>query len=203
MQLVNCRWIFKVQTCRKSSNMTKSNRMLKVLKEELRSITALNFIAKSSNIGEKIFWATLAISGTLFIYDAVSSQLETWKSNPILKTQEKIELKDLPILDITFCHKAMLKYGPTERFLNDINPKVDEISKEVLAIRNEYLKVQFEKFKDQFGDSDFCDWLFDNNVFSKDRYNDHIILGKLTSEEIEKLNKSCKVCGCVHLNTDS
>ena len=63
--------------------------------------------------------------------------------------------------------------------------------------------MQFEKFKDQFGDSDFCDWLFDNNVFSKDRYNDHIILGKLTSEEIEKLNKSCKVCGCVHLNTDS
>ena len=117
--------------------MTKSNRMLKVLKEELRSITALNFIAKSSNIVEKIFWATLAISGTLFIYDAVSSQLETWKSNPILKTQEKIELKDLPILDITFCHKAMLKYGPTERFLNDINPKVDEIPKEVLAIRNE------------------------------------------------------------------
>ena len=168
--------------------------MLKALKDELRAITALNFIAKSSNIIEKIFWATLAISGTIFIYDAVTSQLETWKSNPILKTKERIELKDLPILDLTFCHKAMLKYGPAERFLNDINPKVDKIPKEVLAIRNEYLKVQFEKIKDQIGDRDFCDWLFDKKVFSNDRYNDHIILSQITSDEIKKLNSSCKVC---------
>ena len=71
---------------------------------------------------------------------------------------------------------------------------MDKIPKEVLAIRNEYLKVQFEKIKDQIGDRDFCDWLFDKKVFSNDRYNDHIILSQITSDEIKKLNSSCKVC---------
>lgn len=167
----------------------KSNHKLRALKDELRSISSLNFIAKSSNFIEKIFWATIAICGTLFIYDAMKSQLESWNSNPILKTQETLELKDLPIPDITLCHKAMLKYGPAERLINFIEPEKD-VPKEVLAIRNEFLKVQFEKVKDQFGSKDFCQWLFN---LEKDQKEDNIILSKINNKEFETLQQDCKV----------
>ena len=167
----------------------KSNHKLQALKDELRSISSLNFIANSSNIIEKIFWATIAICGTLFIYDAMKSQLESWNSNPILKTQETLELKDLPIPDITLCHKAMLKYGPAERLINFIEPEKD-VPREVLVIRNEFLKVQFEKMKDHFGEKDFCQWLFG---LEKDERHDNLILGKVPDNEIGQLETICKV----------
>ena len=58
------------------------------VKEELRNITTLNLIASTSSILEKIFWALIAICGTLFIYDVVYIQLENWKQNPTLVTRE-------------------------------------------------------------------------------------------------------------------
>ena len=119
----------------------------------------------------------------------MKSQLESWNSNPILKTQETLELKDLPIPDITLCHKAMLKYGPAERLINFIEPEKD-VPKEVLAIRNEFLKVQFEKVKDQFGSKDFCQWLFN---LEKDQKEDNIILSKINNKEFETLQQDCKV----------
>ena len=49
---------------RKAKNMSPK---FQKIKEELRNITTVNLISNTSSILEKIFWALIAILGTLFI----------------------------------------------------------------------------------------------------------------------------------------
>ena len=129
------------------------------LKEELRNITTLNLIANTSSILEKIFWALIAIFGTLFIYDVVYIQLDYWQENPSLVTKEILPLSHLPLPSITFCHKGFQKYGPVETLANFIDPD-KKVPKEVLSIRNEFLKVQFLEIKQRLNGTNYCEWLF-------------------------------------------
>ena len=134
-------------------------RML-AIKDELRNITTLNLIANTSSILEKIFWALIAICGTLFIYDVVYIQLQNWQENPSLATKEIQHLSNMPIPSITFCHKGFQKFGPVENLANLIKPEKG-VPKEVLSIRNEFLKVQFLKIKHRIDKgSNYCEWLF-------------------------------------------
>ena len=129
------------------------------VKEELRNITTVNLIASTTNVLEKILWALIAIFGTLFIYDVVDTQLNFWNENPILITRQMIELSEMPLPAMTFCHKGLQKYGSMERLVNliDSNKKVP---KEILALRNEFLKARYKKTASQLGGMAFCSWLF-------------------------------------------
>ena len=129
------------------------------LKDELRNITTLNLIANATNCLEKIIWASIAILGTLFIYEVMFIQLENWRIDPTLMTKEMKKLSDMPLPSLTFCHKGFQKYGVVERLANLIDPG-KEVPKEVLAIRNEFLKVQFQKINNKLDGTDFCGWLF-------------------------------------------
>ena len=157
------------------------------VKEELRNITTLNFIASTSSILEKIFWALIAILGTLFIYDVVYIQLENWKDNPTLVTREMKKLSDMPLPSMTFCHKGLQKYGPVEHFGNFIDPE-KEIPEEVFAIRNEFLKVQFEKIKVDLSNTKFCEWLFEG-----DDEDLMPMIAAIPNDQIELLKSDCKV----------
>ena len=142
---------------------------LEHLKDELRNITTLNLIASTSSILEKIFWALIAIFGTLFIYDVVYIQLDYWQENPSLVTKEILPLSNLPLPSITFCHKGFQKYGPVETLANFIDPN-RKVPKEILSIRNEFLKVQFHEIKKHTNGTNYCEWLF-NLKYGKKKLN--------------------------------
>ena len=159
------------------------------VKEELRNITTVNLIASTSNILEKLLWALIAIFGTLFIYDVVTTQLNFWSENPILITRQMVKLSDMPLPSMTFCHKGLHKYGPVEQLGNYIDPE-KEIPKEIIAIRNEFIKAQYEKIKAELEGTNFCDWLFELKL---DRKEDNSILSGKTADQIEILKSDCLV----------
>ena len=136
-----------------------SNHGLFAIREELTTIRTLDLISKARSILEKIFWAVIAISGTIFIYDVVFLQLENWRDNPTLMTTVTKRLADLPLPAATFCHKGFQKYGVVEHLGNYIHPE-KKLPREVLAIRNEFLKVQYQKINKFQSGKDFCEWLF-------------------------------------------
>ena len=146
---------------------------LEYLKDELRNITTLNLIASTSSILEKIFWALIAILGTLFIYDVVYIQLDYWQENPSLVTKEILTLSDMPLPSITFCHKGFQKYGPVETLANFIHPD-EKVPKEVLSIRNEFLKVQFLEIKRRTNGTNYCEWLF--NLENGEEYDNPVLV---------------------------
>ena len=159
------------------------------VKEELRNITTVNLIASTTNVLEKILWALIAIFGTLFIYDVVDTQLNFWNENPILITRQMIELSEMPLPAMTFCHKGLQKYGSMERLVNliDSNKKVP---KEILALRNEFLKARYKKTASQLGGMAFCSWLFG---LKGDQRNNHPIFRNVTLDQENVLQSDCQV----------
>ena len=156
---------------------------------ELRNITTVNLIANATSIIEKILWALIAICGTLFIYDVVYVQLENWRDNPTLITMEMKDLSEMPLPSMTFCHKGLQKYGPVERLANIIDSN-KEIPKQVLAIRNEFFKVQFQKMIDVWNGIDYCEWLFN---LKKEQKEDHPIHSRISADQIDSLKVACNV----------
>ena len=159
------------------------------LKDELRNITTLNLIFNSTNFFEKIIWASIAILGTIFIYEVMFIQLENWRINPTLMTKEMKKLSDMPLPSMTFCHKGLLKYGIAEKLANLIDPE-KEVPKEVLDIRNEFLKVQFQKINAKLDGSDFCEWLFNLNHAEGD---DNPILKSKPLDTQQMMKEDCIV----------
>ena len=159
---------------------------------ELRNITTVNLIANTTSILEKILWALIAICGTLFIYDVVVIQLDNWNANPTLVTKQLVKLSDMPVPSLTFCHKGLQKYGPLERLANMIDPE-KTIPKEVFEIRNEYLKQEFQKIKDNLEKKDFCSWILGLN---EDVRKDKLILMEISSDEEDLFKLKCEVSMC-------
>ena len=161
-------------------------------KDEVANIRTLDLILKPSSFLEKIFWAILAIYGTYFIaYDVFYVQLVYWQENPALLTKENIKLSEMPLPSVTFCHKGLQKYGAVERLGNFIDPK-KTVPKEIVGIRNEFLKVEFQKVKERMKGipGDFCDWLF--NLTSSELI-DNIILSKIPKDQKQSAKAKCKV----------
>ena len=169
--------------------MTPKKPKLAPLKDELRNITTLNLIASTKNFLEKIISASIAILGTLFIYDVMFIQLENWRLNPTLMTKETKKLSYMPLPSMTFCHKGFHKYGIAEKLANLIDPG-KQVPKEVLTIRNEFLKVQFQKINVRLDGTDLCEWLFS---LVGDERADHPILKPMPIDILKIMREDCKV----------
>ena len=171
-----------------------------IIKDELRNITTLNLIANTSSILEKILWALIAILGTLFIYDVVYIQLDYWQVNPTLATIEIHHLSNMPIPSVTFCHKGFQKFGPVENLANFINPE-KEVPKEILSIRNEFLKVQFLKIKHQINENNYCDWLYKTKWSSYEMKDNPALVYLQRNDNVDKnnLHKKCLVRPCIYI----
>ena len=157
--------------------------------EELKNFTTLNLIANTSSILEKIFWASIAILGTLFIYNVVFVQLQNWEDNPTLITTEMKRLSNMPLPSVTFCHKGLEKYGVVEQLANYIDPE-KQVPKEVVAIRNEFLKLQIRKRSKDLDGTDFCTWLF---KLKGDERDDNMILGGINPSQLDMYKSICDV----------
>ena len=64
----------------------------------------------------------------------------------------------MPLLSVMFCHKGLQKYAAAEKLGNYIDPEKKD-PKQIVGIRNKFLKVEFQKIKERMKSSDFCDWL--------------------------------------------
>ena len=160
------------------------------VKDELKNITTVNLIANASSILEKILWSLIAICGTLFIYDVVVIQLDYWNENPILVTKQIVKLSDMSVPSMTFCHKGLQKYGPVERLVNMIDPE-KLIPQEVIEVRNEFLKLQFQGINKNLEKADFCLWLFS---LVNDIKRDNPILRDMPLDEEHLFKSECEVC---------
>ena len=161
------------------------------IKEELTNVRTLDLIARTTSILEKIFWSIIAICGTIFIYHVVTLQLENWRDNPMLATSITKQLADMPLPAVTFCHKGLQKYGPIEKLGNYINPN-KSIPKEVVAIRNEFLKVQFQKLNGRIDHSEnFCEWL--DSISWTDEGKENVIFSHIQTEQRQQLIDDCLV----------
>ena len=170
-----------------------SNHWFAAAREELTNITTLNLITNSGSILEKILWAMIAIGGTIFIYNVADMQLDNWSNNPALVTKVTKKLADMPFPAVTFCHKGIQKYGLVEHLGNYIDPK-KKVPKEVLAIRNEFLKVQFQKIKDRMNGKTFCEWLFS---LEHEEREDSPILSQIPSSEKSIMKAKCIVSSII------
>ena len=125
--------------------MVANSGKLSKLKEEANNITSFNLIGNATTFLEKIVWASIFIWGSWFIYDVVTTQLTFWHENPILTTTTTKALKEIKPPAVTFCHKALEKYGPFERLTNYFDPKKrvpKEISKILLTVaKNDFSKL--------------------------------------------------------------
>ena len=132
------------------------------IKEELNNITSLNLISNSKNIVEKILWAAIAIFGTVFIYDVVSTQLQYWEDHPSVTSLQMMKLDDFKLPAVTFCHKGLQKYSIVERLANYINPEKN-VPVEFFKFRNIGMKVQINNEKSQLSpDLTPCDSVKNN-----------------------------------------
>ena len=172
------------------------NAKIITFKEELRNITTVNLLSNSTSILEKILWIMIAFFGSFFFYEVVKTQLQNWSENPTLQTKTIRKLSDMPLPSMTFCHKGMQKYGVAERLANMIDPE-KEIPNEVLAIRNEFLKVQFQKINDKLDGTDYCRWLFS---LDGDEQEDHPILRKISPDIHQMMKDDCNVRNDIPLN---
>ena len=166
-----------------------SNHWFSAAREELTNITTLNLITSSDSMLEKILWTMIAISGTVFIYQVVSLQLANWRDNPALVTKVTKKLADMPLPAVTFCHKGLHRYRLVEHLGNYIDPE-KKVPKEVVAIRNEFLKVEFQKIKKRMKGKPFCEWLFGLKSHEK---LDNPILNQISSEERDTMKDKCIV----------
>ena len=157
--------------------------------EELTNITTLKLITSSRSILEKILWALIAIGGTIFIYNVVERQLDNWRDNPALVTKFTKKLADMPLPAVTFCHKGLHKYGLVEHLGNYIDPE-EKVPKEVVSIRNEFLKVEFQKVKSRMSGKYFCEWLFGLKWNEKE---DNLILNQIPYDKKSDMKALCNV----------
>ena len=166
-----------------------NNAKIMTFKEELRKITTVNLLSNSPSILEKLFWIMIAFFGSFFIYQVFKTQLKNWSENPTLQTKTIIKLSEMPLPSMTFCHKGMQKYGVVEKLANLIDPE-KEVPKEVLAIRNEFLKVQFQKINNKLDGTDYCGWLFS---LIGDKQEDHPILRNRSLDIQNMMKDNCQV----------
>ena len=125
--------------------MARSEKNKAKLREELDGITTLNLFLNSTNILEKLLWVTIAILGTLFIYDIVFAQLTYWQMHPDVTIYGRKKLAKIVPPAITLCSSGLQKFGVFERLANYIDPN-KSVPYEILAIRNEGITLDFLEF---------------------------------------------------------
>ena len=101
--------------------------LIQNLKQELLKIKTIELTTGASRVIEKLFWMTIAISGTFWFLYFMSFQFKLWNDNSTFRTDANLNLSDIGHPAVTFCSKTTNKYGIVERFGNylDSNVKLD------------------------------------------------------------------------------
>ena len=60
---------------------------LKNLTQRLKSIATYQLVTQSSSVIEKLFWSSIAISGTIWGFYFIVHQFQTWEASPHIVTR--------------------------------------------------------------------------------------------------------------------
>ena len=101
--------------------------------EDLRNITTVDLAYKASSILEKIFWALIGLTGTIWAVYFINLQFISWEESPSVMIQGK--KTDLKYPAVTICPKVSTKYAIAERLGNFIDPL--NLPEKLLALRQE------------------------------------------------------------------
>ena len=107
------------------------------LTQRLKSIATYQLVTQSSSVIEKLFWSSIAISGTIWGFYFIVHQFQTWEASPHIVTRANVQLFDLNYPAITLCSKGNSKYAIAERLGNYLNPEAD-LPEDLLDLRKEF-----------------------------------------------------------------
>ena len=94
---------------------------LSILKET--AIAGLKFCIIASHKFEKIFWILVGILGIAGMSILFFIQIQSWKMNPIISTRKRIDLSEVELPAITFCHQGNTRTEITDRLIQAADEK--------------------------------------------------------------------------------
>ena len=111
---------------------------LSTLKET--AIAGLKFCIIANNKFEKIFWILVGILGITGMSILFFIQIQSWNMNPIISTRKWIDLSEVELPAITFCHRGNTRTEIADRLIQ----AADEKSPKIRQLRSLILKHSFE-----------------------------------------------------------
>ena len=124
--------------------MTSKRVLVSELKDELDDVSSYHRTLNARNVCEKILWISIAICGTAFIFHIVKNQFIYWDENQVLITKKSISLSELKKPSVTYCNKALHKFGVAERLINYFDSGTGS-SKDILSMQTNILKSYIEE----------------------------------------------------------
>ena len=113
------------------SQMKKSYAVLK-----RTAVAGLKFFFDADNAIEKTFWSLIGIIGISCMIYLINGLIETFSLNPIMASRKWVDLSEIDLPAITFCHQGNTRMEVAERLLQ----VADEDSEKVRAIRSTFLR---------------------------------------------------------------
>ena len=114
------------------------------------AVSGLKFLFEANTITEKIFWSILDLIGFFAMIYLIFSQIETLCMNPTLSSRKWVDLSEINLPAITFCHQGNTRMEIAERLLQATNGK----SSRDKELRNIFLKESVHFFL-QMDSNDF------------------------------------------------
>ena len=121
---------------------------LSILKET--SIAGLKFCIIANNKFEKIFWILIGILGIAGISILFFIQIQSWNTNPIMSTRKRIDLSEVELPAITFCHQGNTRTEIADRLIqaaDEKSPKIRQLRSLILKYSFEFMINQNDQFK--------------------------------------------------------
>jgi hypothetical protein len=117
--------------------------LIKSMHETLKGtiVGTLSLCFKANNIIEKICWLLIWILGSIYVVIIIADMFESWNLNPTISSRKWIDLSEVDIPAITFCHQGNTRMEVADRLLQaagDNNVKVRKL-------RSKFLKHSVEK----------------------------------------------------------
>ena len=120
------------------------------LSNQMKSFTSINFVAKTSNVIEKLMWITIATCGTILVWRFFIIQMKEWNESPVVKTKVTLDLSKMTSPAVTFCPTMLSKLAVAEGLLNNLD--LDKsVPTKVIAVRNEAIKLYWKNRMDKIG----------------------------------------------------
>ena len=124
---------------------------LSILKET--AIAGLKFCIIANSKFEKIFWILIGILGIAGMSVLFFIQIQSWNMNPIVSTRKWIDLSEVELPAITFCHHGNTRTEIADRLIqaaDEKSPKIRQLRSLIMKHSLEFMiddeKNQFKKF---------------------------------------------------------
>ena len=131
---------------------------------ELKNVQTIGLISTSTNVLERIIWATLGIIGIAWAFYFVPQNYKVWENNPSIITQANMDLSQIQYPAISIATSGTPKYAIAERLGNFVDP--NKLPKNFKKMRVLLLECTLFKEKNQKKDRDYYNAYQNECIFS-------------------------------------